>query len=150
MKTAKCYVDGSFNPEIGKYAFGCVMIHEDESIEEYKGSGNSPEALLQRNVAGEMIAAMLAVKWAIVNEYEQVNIFYDYYGIECWVTGAWKAKNELTQKYRDWMREKQRYISIGFNKVAAHTNDKYNEMADRLAKEGLFQECGIPEISKNK
>jgi len=148
LKTAKCYVDGSFNPSIGKYAFGCVMIHENGVIEEYKGSGNNPDALSQRNVAGEMIASMLAVKWAIINEYEKVEIYYDYSGIECWVTGAWKAKNELTQKYRDWMRARKNNLEIEFFKVAAHTNDKYNEMADKLAKEGLLTECGIPEISK--
>lgn len=146
MKSARCYVDGSFNPEIGKYAFGCVMIHDSGNIEEYCGSGNDPEALLQRNVAGEMIASMLAVKWAVKNGYDNLTIYYDYKGIECWVTGEWKAKNELTQKYRDWMRAKSDQIEIGFVKVAAHTNDTFNEAADKLAKAGLKKECGIPQI----
>lgn len=150
MRCAKSYVDGSFNPEINKYAFGCVMIHENGDTEEYCGSGNNPDALQQRNVAGEMIASMLAVKWALANGYEELTIFYDYSGIECWVTGSWKAKNELTRKYRDWMQAKSRELNIFFKKVAAHTNDTLNERADKLAKEGLQKDCGIPEICKKK
>ncbi len=142
------YVDGSFNPEIGKYAFGLVLIHPSGYIEELSGSGDSPEAVSQRNVSGEMIASMLAVKWAIVNEYNSLDIYYDYKGIECWVTGEWKAKNDLTQKYRDFMQSKNKFINIRFFKVAAHTNVKYNEMADKLAKKGLTEPVGLPEIKR--
>ena len=150
MVVAKAYVDGSFNPSINKYAFGCVLFHPTGQIEELCGSGDSPDALQQRNVAGEMIASMLAVKWAIVNEYEAIDIFYDYSGIEAWVTGAWKAKNDLTKKYRDFMQSKQSIVQINFHKVAAHTNDTYNERADKLAKEGLERPVGLPEITKLK
>ena len=147
---ATCYVDGSFNPKLEKYAFGCVCFHPDGTTEEFCGSGNSEDALKQRNVAGEMIASMLALKWALVNEYNELEICYDYAGIEAWVTGAWKAKNDLTCKYRDFMREKSRTVKLTFTKIAAHTNDRYNEMADKLAKEGLTKEPGLPEIVKRK
>jgi len=52
-----------------------------------------------RNVAGEMLGAMYAVKWAMVNGYKEIELRYDYEGIEKWVQGIWKAKNELAQKY---------------------------------------------------
>jgi len=146
MDKLVCYVDGSFNPEIGKYAFGCVFIKEDGSVDEYCGSGNDPDALLQRNVTGEMIGAMFAVSYALRSGYKKLEIYYDYSGIECWVTGAWKAKNDLTQKYRDWMRSKAGVLDIVFKKVKAHSSDKFNEMADKLAKKGLEREPGIPEI----
>ena len=145
-KKAVCYVDGSFNPEINKYAYGCVLVNEDGTYEGFNGSGNDPEALLQRNVAGEMIASMISVKLAITRGYTNLEIFYDYSGIECWVTGAWKAKNVLTRKYRDWMRSQMSKIDISFKKVTAHSNNKYNDMADNLAKEGLLKEPGVPEI----
>lgn len=144
---AKAYVDGSFNPDIGRYAFGCVLFHPDGEIEELCGSGDSPDALAQRNVSGEMIAAMLSVKWAKINGYDSIDIYYDYSGIECWVTGAWKAKNDLTRKYRDAMQNWGRTVKISFSKVAAHTNDTYNERADKLAKQGLEKEPGLPEIT---
>lgn len=147
---AKAYVDGSFNPALGRYAYGLVCFHPDGETEEYCGSGNSPDALAQRNVSGEMIASMLAAKWAILNGYSELEIYYDYVGIEAWVTGAWKAKNELTQKYRDAMRGWQNKIKISFVKIPAHTGDRYNEMADKLAKSGLEREPGLPEIVPRK
>ena len=146
IRTAVCYVDGSFNPEVNRYAFGCVLINDDGSIEELCGSGNNQEALLQRNVSGEMIASMLSVKWAIKKGYRRIDIYYDYSGIENWVTGAWKAKNKLTGDYRDWMKKRAEQIDIRFFKVTAHSHDQYNERADKLAKEGLTKEPGLPEI----
>ncbi|MCR5684468.1 MAG: reverse transcriptase-like protein, partial [Lachnospiraceae bacterium] len=145
---AVAYVDGSFSQKHGKYAFGCVCFHADGEKEEFCGSGSDPEALKQRNVAGEMIASMLAVRWALINEYDELEICYDYSGIECWVTGAWKAKNDLTQKYRDFMRSKADKLKIFFTKVEAHTHVTYNELADELAKRGLEREPGIPEIKR--
>ena len=127
-----------------------MCFHPDGETEEYCGSGNNPDALKQRNVAGEMIASMLAVRWAIVNEYDELEICYDYSGIECWVTGAWKAKNELTSRYRDFMRDKENRVKITFTKVEAHTNNKYNEIADKLAKAGLEKEPGLPDIARRK
>ena len=38
-------------------------------------------------------------------QYDVLELFYDYEGIEKWVTGEWRAKNPLTQTYRDFMRE---------------------------------------------
>ncbi|MBR4341726.1 MAG: RNAse H family protein [Lachnospiraceae bacterium] len=146
MNKAVCYVDGSFDPEKKKYAYGCVLINTDGSIEELCGSGDNEAALLQRNVSGEMIASMLSVKWAIAKGYSAIDIYYDYSGIECWVTGAWKAKNDLTKKYRDWMQSKEKQIKISFFKVTAHSSDRYNDRADKLAKQGLLMDPGLPEI----
>ncbi len=147
---AVCYVDGSFNPKLEKYAFGCVCFHPDGETEEFCGSGNDPDALKQRNVSGEMIASMLAVRWAIINGYDELEICYDYSGIECWVTGEWKAKNDLTKKYSSYMRDKLDRIKIKFTKIEAHTKVEYNELADRLAKAGLEKEPGLPEIIKRE
>ena len=145
-----CYVDGSFSSQHQKYAFGCVCFHPDGTIEEFCGSGNNPEAIKQRNVAGEMVASMLAVRWALVNGYDELEICYDYSGIEAWVTGDWKAKNDLTQKYRDFMRSYDTRLKIHFTKVEAHTKVEYNERADKLAKAGLEKDPGLPDIKKRQ
>ena len=81
-----------------KYAFGCVILTPSgETIKEH-GNGENPASLAIRNVAGEMLGAMFAVKWAITNGYSEIELRYDYEGIEKWVTGDWKAKNELANK----------------------------------------------------
>lgn len=93
------YVDGSFDEALGKYAFGCIIITPNGETIRESGNGNSPDSLAIRNVAGEMLGAMFAVKWAVKNGYDNIELHYDYEGIEKWAVGAWKAKNVLTQKY---------------------------------------------------
>lgn len=142
------YVDGSFDEALGKYAFGCIIITPNgETIKEF-GNGDNPESLAIRNVAGEMLGAMYAVKWAVKNGYDNIELHYDYEGIEKWAVGEWKAKNTLTQKYAVFMNEQQSIIRINFQKVKAHSGDFYNEEADQLAKKALTEGKGIPKIKR--
>lgn len=139
------YVDGSYNDAIKKYAFGCVFILPDGQIYLAYGNGDNPESLKQRNVTGEMLGAMYAVQCAKKNGYKQLEIYYDYQGIESWVTGAWKAKNDLTRKYSLYMRTSMSDVDISFVKVPAHSHVEYNELADKTAKRGLTEGQGVPE-----
>lgn len=142
------YVDGSYENSIQKYSFGCVFILPDGKVYTESGNGDNPDSLALRNVTGEMLGAMFAVRFAMVNGFRKIDIHYDYEGVEKWVTGAWKSKTDLTQKYAKAMQGWSRAIEISFTKVAAHTNVYYNEMADQLAKEALIHGNGIPEIQK--
>ena len=140
------YVDGSFDESIGKYSFGCIIIKPNGEIVRESGNGDNPESVALRNVTGEMLGAMFAVKWCVINGYSAIQICYDYSGIEMWATGGWKAKNNLTQKYAAFMNDNGKKIDISFKKIAAHTGDKYNEEADKLAKKALLEGNGIPKI----
>lgn len=131
------YVDGSFEVSLGRYAYGCVILTPDGEIIRKSGGGNDPEAAALRNVTGEMLGAMYVVKWCIEQGFTAVDIRYDYMGIEMWATGGWKAKNPLTQKYAEYMQRCSGKINITFQKIAAHTGNKYNEEADKLAKSAL-------------
>lgn len=146
--TLLAYVDGSYEDSIRKYAFGCVFILEDGRIYTEYGNGDNPQSLQHRNVTGEMLGAMYAVKFALLNGFQAVELCYDYQGIEKWVTGEWRSKTELTQKYALSMREWGRSIRITFTKVAAHTNVKYNELADQMAKKGLTEAAGVPRVKR--
>lgn len=142
------YVDGSYENAVRRYAFGCVFILPDSRIFVQHGNGNNEESLVHRNVTGEMLGAMYAVRCAIESGFREIEIRYDYEGIEKWVTGAWRAKNDHTAKYAQAMRGWGTKIQIQFTKVAAHTNVKYNELADRMAKKGLEEGEGVPPICK--
>lgn len=144
--TLLAYVDGSYDHSLRKYAFGCVFILPDGRIKTRYGNGDNAQSLQQRNVAGEMLGAMYAVRTAMVSGFSKIEIRYDYEGIEKWVTRAWRSKTELTQKYADAMRRWGENITICFTKVAAHSNVYYNEMADRTAKAGLREGEGIPKV----
>lgn len=142
------YVDGSFDEKIGKYAFGCIILTpRGETIKE-SGNGNEPDSLAIRNVAGEMLGAMYAVQWAINNGYHDLEIHYDYEGIEKWAQGEWRTKNVLTKKYADFMKEKSGILKISYQKVKAHSGNHYNEEVDKLAKIALTEGNGIPKVKR--
>ena len=140
------YVDGSYEHSVKRYAFGCVFILPDDRVYVENGSGSNPDTAQLRNVSGEMLGAMYAVRWAIKNGFSQIELRYDYEGIEKWVTGAWKSRTELTQKYAAAMRRWKEDIQMRFTKVTAHSSVYYNELADRLAKDGLVEREEIPEV----
>ena len=137
---AHAYVDGSFNSTTFTYGSGVCFIYNNEIVWSKSLSGNDPILAKQRNVAGEMRAAMAAVAFALSNNYGHIYIHYDYSGIENWVTGSWKRNNDFTQRYHEFMNNAcMQGLVIKFRKVKAHSNDKFNDEADRLAKIG----CGL-------
>lgn len=146
--TLTAYVDGSFDPSIGKYAFGCILLTPEGEIIRESGNGQDPESLAIRNVAGEMLGAMYAVQWAVNHGYPSLTIYYDYEGIAKWAKGDWKAKNKRTQQYAEFMNGKRSYIQLSFQKVKAHSGDHYNEEVDKLAKSALVNGNGIPRIGR--
>lgn len=134
------YVDGSFNQRNFVYGSGMVIIVNNEVVHEQSLSGNDPILAKQRNVAGEMRAAMAAMKFAINNCMTSLVIHYDYLGIEKWFTGEWKRNNDYTKGYHEFMNKmmNDHDISVYFRKVKAHSNDKFNDRADELAKKGAL------------
>ncbi|MDO5155283.1 MAG: ribonuclease H family protein [Eubacteriales bacterium] len=130
------YVDGSYEHSMKRYAYGCVLVFEDSTVE-LNGSGNDEALVGMRNVAGEILGSQCAIDWAIQNGYPEITIYYDYEGIEKWATGIWKANKEGTIAYKTFIEERREKIQIHFQKVAAHTGVEYNEKADQLAKEAL-------------
>lgn len=142
------YVDGSYDDSLKKYAFGCIFILADGRIFAEYGNGDNAQSLQHRNVTGEMLGAMYAVKFAMLNGFAGLEICYDYQGIEKWVTGEWRTRTELTGKYAAAMREWAKSIDIRFTKVEAHSNVYYNELADKMAKTGLRLGNGIPRVRR--
>ncbi|MGN0438885.1 MAG: viroplasmin family protein [Lachnospiraceae bacterium] len=130
------YVDGSYDDSQKRYAYGCVFVLPDKVVT-LNGSDADETYLSMRNVAGEILGSEHAIDWAIENGYEKIVIFYDYEGIEKWANDIWKANKPGTIRYKDFVKAKRTKIEICFCKVAAHTGDTYNEMADKLAKEAL-------------
>ena len=136
--TLIAYVDGSYSDEKRKYSYGCVLIRSGEVIEELCGSGSHPESLAMRNVSGELLGAITAIKKAKEKGFPSVLIHYDYAGIEQWANGGWKAKNSGTKYYCEFVKEQRKAgLEISFQKVQAHNGVTFNERADQLAREGM-------------
>ena len=131
------YVDGSFSVEKGNYSFGLVAVLDGKIIHEDKGQGFDSEAVALRNVSGEVLGAKMAVEFAINKGYKEVTIAYDYQGVEYWALGTWKRNNRITSEYHEFMQNRMKDIKIKFKKIKGHSGDKFNDMADKLAKEAL-------------
>ncbi|MCI5675156.1 MAG: ribonuclease H family protein, partial [Ezakiella sp.] len=132
---AICYVDGSYLEKDGKksFSYGYIIIFDDE---EYIGSCryNDKRYIQFRNVAGEVIGTIMAIKKAIDLGVKKIFIHHDYSGIRHWALNEWKANNELTMKYRDFFNTIEDKIEVVFIKVEAHTGVELNERVDKLAK----------------
>lgn len=131
------YVDGSYNNDLQKYAFGCIILTPKGDIIKESGCDNKPDGIAVQNIAGELLGALHVTRWAITNGFTAIEIRHDYEGIAKWFTGEWKAKNKVTQSYVEEMGKMKGVISISFIKVVAHSHDRFNDEADRLAKEAL-------------
>ena len=90
-----------------------------------------------RNVAGELFAAAVSIKWAVENKYKSITLHHDYSDIAYWAKGQWKRKQEGTINYKKFIDEISEKINIYFVKVKGHSGDIYNDMADKLAKEAI-------------
>lgn len=131
-----CFVNGSYNVKTGYYGCGGFLVTDGEKIL-IKKADNNPVYADMRNVAGELLGVILAVKIALAKGMKELTVFYDYAGIENWATGSWKANKEATKEYRDFIEKMSTYIEIRFVKVKAHSNIEGNEQADRLAKSAV-------------
>ncbi len=136
QNTAVAYVDGSYNIQTGQFSFG-VVLFLDGAEHTFSQCFSDPELASMRNVAGEIKGAERAMQYCLDNGIKSLEIYYDYEGIEKWCTGEWKTNKEGTIAYKRFYDEIAKSVRVSFNKVKGHSGDKYNDMADRLAKDAL-------------
>ena len=137
----RAYVDGSYDSGSGRFSCGVVIVETDvngkSETTELNSAFDDEEAAQQRNVAGEIMGSKIAIDWCRANGVKAVEIYHDYEGIGAWADRKWKANNPLTQGYREFVEEARKSMEITFVKVKAHAGNKYNELADKLAKKAL-------------
>lgn len=129
------YVDGAYRetpagPRIG-WAFEAWL--DGRPVYHQAGVLVGEHLLSLRNIAGECHAVARALSWAADCGHKQVEIRYDYAGLEAWATGAWQAKQPFTRQYACLVRQMLRLISITWTKVQGHSGEPGNERVDRLA-----------------
>ena len=130
------YVDGSYNVADGSFSYGMVLIHggiEQSFCQRFEDE----ELATMRNVAGEIKGAEAAMRYAVAHGFSKLYIYHDYEGIARWCKGEWKANKDGTKAYKAYYDSICDILQVMFVKVAAHTGDKYNEIADKLAKQAL-------------
>lgn len=134
--SAVAYVDGSYNVKTKEFGFGAVIFHDGKARTFSRGY-NDPELAEMRNVAGEIMGSMFAMHFCKEHGIKNLQIFYDYAGIEKWCKGEWKVNKPGTIAYRDYYNSMKEFVNVTFVKVKGHSGDKYNDAADALAKKAV-------------
>lgn len=130
------YVDGSYNVANNQFSYGMVLLDGEQELK-FQQFFIDEELASMRNVAGEIKGAEAAMRYAVEQGFHKLYIYHDYEGIAKWCQGEWKTNKEGTKAYKAYFDSIRDKLQVVFVKVAAHTGDKYNEMADKLAKEAL-------------
>ena len=136
MKKAIAYVDGSYNCNSNIYGYGAIIFYEGK-VYEYLGSDSNHKLRKMRNIAGELMGATFIINWCLNRKISELDLYYDYLGIEKWATGEWKVNKDGTKSYAFLCYNSRKRLKINFIKVKAHSGERYNEMADLLAKEAV-------------
>lgn len=130
------FVDGSFNIATKVYGYGGFLVANGER-HVLQGSGQEADMASMRNVAGEILGSMAAMRKALELDLREITIYYDYLGIEMWATGGWKRNKSGTIAYYEYVQSIRDRLLIHFVKVKGHSGVEGNEEADRLAKEAV-------------
>ena len=135
--TAIAYTDGSFNIQKETCGYGCILITAWGEIELFGlAKCSSDDMITMRQIPGEIEAVKEAVQYCEQNNIRKLTIYHDYTGVAEWALGHWRANHPITQAYQMFMQNTD--VEVIFEKVAAHTNNAYNEKADRAAKKGCL------------
>lgn len=136
---AIAYVDGSYDETTNRFSSGVVFFWDNQELH---FSRLYDDKLLadMNNVAGEIKAAEIAMQYCIDNQIKSLKIYHDYEGIAKWCTGEWKAKKTGTQEYKNFFDSLKGKLTVEFIKVKGHSGDKFNDLADQLAKEAFSLE----------
>ncbi|CEQ22460.1 RNAse H family protein [[Clostridium] sordellii] len=130
------FVDGSYDRVSKTFGSGIAVLDlENDTIEEFKVAGN--DKWDQWNIVGEIEASKFAIKLGYEKELNKICIYHDLKNIALWASGSWQAKNEYTQDYVRYVEKYSKNMEITFIKVKGHSCNKYNDIADRLAREAI-------------
>lgn len=131
------YSDGSYDKTTGFYGYSTIVLIDGQEpyIRYGKGKAGKDNGW---QVNGEVAGAVFGIDYLLRKGYTKMVVNYDLINIERWGNAEWKANKSYSKRYRDYIYDKREEgAKIYFNKVKAHSGNKYNEWADYYAKKGL-------------
>lgn len=136
---AIAYVDGSFNNNRNVGAYGIVFITKD-AIKKYSGVPAFLPDKATSSTHTELAAAVQAIQIARSSKIKKLVIKYDCEIIHRWSKSKVDINDKTGQWYRKMVLKARKNLKIKFKKVKAHSKDKYNDLADSLAKAAVQKE----------
>ena len=135
------YTDGACSGNPGPGGWGAIILNEEKNETRISGDVKSTT-----NNRMELMAPIMALKK--IKKASKIIIYTDSIylknGITIWIKNweknGWKSTNKKPVKNKDlWvtLNELSKEHVIDWKWVKAHTGNKYNEMADKLAVEAI-------------
>lgn len=146
---AVTYVDGSYDKVSNQFSCGVVMFYAGKE-ERFAEAFDDPDLAEMNNVAGELKGSEMAIQFCLDKGINSLTIHHDYEGIAKWCTGEWQTKKAGTKAYKSFYDSASEHMQIQFVKVKSHSGDKYNELADQLAKDALRADSALETPKKGK
>jgi ribonuclease HI len=119
--------DGAYFKEKSVITWGAIMYDNEfkNKLHEFVGYTTNQYHMRFAQVYGELEAIRGALAWVVENVETPTEIIfhYDYEGVRSWALDYWKANNELTISYKNFMFEfaqNHPNIKLTFVKVDAH------------------------------
>lgn len=145
----RIYVDGSYNPHTKHWGGGSAILNNEETEVLHTIQTTDFDNNGSRQINGELASTIMSLEYVLnhIDKFDdkEIEIYYDYLGIEKWAIGEWSARKEVSKDYslrvKNLMLALQvmHQIEVKFVKVKAHSSNKYNDLADRLSKDA----CGV-------
>ena len=104
---------------------------------EFSQKFTDPDLAAMHNVAGEIMGVRVVLDYCREQGIPAVELHHDYEGLARWADGSWKANKPGTQSYAAFCRKAAESVRFRFVKVKGHSGDRYNDLADALAKRAL-------------
>ncbi len=128
----EAFVDGSYIS--GVIGYGAIIYLGDEIKAEISGTVADTQF---RQFSGELKSVIETIKWCQTNCVKKIRINYDYQGIEKFAAGKWKAGNDVSREYVDFIIKTK--IKIEWRHIKSHTGNFKNDKADFLAKKAALR-----------
>lgn len=129
LKDIPCIIDVDSSLDEGIASCGIVLRDSSDKILGKISRGLDANTSVEAEIRG----AMHAIKYAIMEDFTEVCLRYDYVGIFEYLIS--NPATDIAKEYQDFFNKivNNNNIEIYFKKVKAHSLDEYNELADYLA-----------------
>lgn len=128
------YVDGSYKS--GKCGCGGLIINPDGTYINISEQAPNVDGL--QNVSAELQATLKILSLILKMNVNDIDLYYDYEGIEKFTTAVKKDAKPMVKKYNEEVKRISQRININFKKIKSHSGDICNNYVDKLARKAVI------------
>ncbi|EGT3850356.1 ribonuclease H family protein [Clostridioides difficile] len=140
--TMIAYISGSYSEKLNKYGSGVAICRPNGMVYEEWDNGENRTALLLKDIAGEIKAAIIAMREIKEMGVKKLIIVYNFEGISNLINKSRKAENETEKTYVNYYEENiKNYVDVDFKHIDNCFNDAMHGLAKYLAKYNAYRYC---------